>query len=112
MGLQSSDARKEISSIEPLGLGEFRSGAFGVASEGIGGGEAAALDRYTRQGVARFFEPHDRLVGVRLQQMYGTNEVAKRADAGITRAQANGLLHERDHLVDRPDVELAPTKTM
>src|SRR5215472_16216550 len=111
IGLQMGDARKKIAAVQPPGLGEFGHGTFGFASEGIGGGEAAAKDRCGRHGAARFFEPDYRLVGVRLQQMRGSNQVVERADAGIARAEANGLLDERDHLLYRPGVELAPAET-
>ncbi len=36
-----------------------------------------------RMGAARFFEPHDRLVGARLQQMHVPNPVIPFADFGI-----------------------------
>ena len=86
---------KKISATEPTGFGELRCGAFCFSSEGISGSEAAA----TRRGVARFFEPDDRLVGVRLQEMHGSNQVIERPNDRITRAEANGLLHQQDHLV-------------
>ena len=36
---------ERISAAHPAGFGEFSDGAFAFASEGIGGGEAAARDR-------------------------------------------------------------------
>jgi hypothetical protein len=69
------DGRKKISAVQPPGLSEFGGGAFGFASKGIGGGEAAARERFGRHVAARFFEPNDRLVDVRLQQMHGSNQV-------------------------------------
>jgi len=62
MGLQVGDARKEISAVKPPRFGEFGGGAFGFASEGIGGGEAVVMERVGRHGAARFFKPDDRLV--------------------------------------------------
>ena len=76
------DARKKISAVQPSGFGEFRGGPFGFASEGIGGGEAAAMERYGRHGAARFFKLDDGLVGVRLEQMHNSNQVVAPADAG------------------------------
>ena len=40
-GLQTGDARITIVAAQPAGFGEFGGGAFGVAFEGIGGGEPA-----------------------------------------------------------------------
>ena len=77
----------------------FGSGAFGFAAEGVCSGEAAAREREGRHGAIRLFEPDDRLVCVRLQQMHSSNEIVVPADAGIARAEANGLLPERDHLI-------------
>ena len=37
-GLQVGDARKKFSAVKPPRFGEFGGGAFGFASEGIGGG--------------------------------------------------------------------------
>ena len=64
-GLQAGDARKEISAAKPAGFGELGGGAFGFASEGIRGGEAAALERFSRLRAARFFEPDDCRVDAR-----------------------------------------------
>jgi hypothetical protein len=54
---------------EPAGFGEFRSGAFALASEGIGGGKIGMGKRVLRVGDARLFEPEDRLVNARFEQM-------------------------------------------
>src|ERR1700736_5840927 len=43
--------------------------------------------------------------------MHSSNLVIAYPDEGIARAEANGLLHERDPLLYRPGVELAPAKT-
>src|SRR6516165_5240805 len=110
IGLQMGDARKKIAAVQPPGLGEFGHSTFGFASEGIGGGETAARERCGWHDAARFFEPDDCLVGARLQQMHVPNQMVERADAGIARAEANGLLDQRDHLLYRPDGELAPAE--
>ena len=68
-GLQAGDARISIVAAQPAGFGEFGGGAFGVAFKGIGGGEPGMVLRECRIGVARFFEPGNRLVDARLQQM-------------------------------------------
>ena len=91
-GLQTGDARIRSSAAQPAGFGEFGGGEFGVAFEGIGGGEAAAKEWCGRIGAARFFEPDDRLVGARLQQMREPDPVIPIADAGIAGAEADGLL--------------------
>jgi len=49
-----------------VGFGEFGGGAFDIAFEGIGGGEATVMGRYGGNGRARSFEPEDRVVGARL----------------------------------------------
>jgi hypothetical protein len=56
-GLQVGDARIAIVAAQPPGFGEFGGGVFGLALEGIGGGEAGANERIFRIGVARLFEP-------------------------------------------------------
>ena len=93
-------------------LSEFGGGPFGLAAKGIGSGEVAAKNRYTRHGAARFFEPDDRLADVRLQRMHGSDQVVAMANAGIARAETNGLLHERRHLLYRAGVELALGETV
>ena len=103
MGLQPSDARKKISAAQSPGFGEFSGGELAFASEGIGSRKAAAMCRYTGQGATCLFEPVDRLVGLRLQQMHGSNQEIERANERIARAEANGLLHERGHLVQRTE---------
>src|SRR6516225_1340035 len=77
IGLQAGDARKRTSAAQPTGFGKLAGAPFGFAPEGIGGGEAAANDRYTRRSLAGFLEPDDRLVGVRVHQICGSNHVVE-----------------------------------
>ena len=42
--LQAGNARKEIPAVQPPGFGEFGGGAFGLASKGIGRGEAYLIE--------------------------------------------------------------------
>ena len=60
-----------------------------------------------RSVIARPFEPVDRLVRVRLQQMHERDLPIPKAERGITRAEPNGLLYQRDRLLYRPAIELA-----
>ena len=74
---------KKISAVKPPRVRKFSCGAFGFASEGIGGGETAVMERFGRYGTARFFEPDDRLLDASLQQMHGPDQVVPRTDVGI-----------------------------
>ena len=67
--------------------------------------------RKSRTGVARLFEPEDRLISMRLQQMYVPNPLIPNGDSRIARAEADGLLDERDHLLYRPGQEFAPAES-
>jgi hypothetical protein len=109
---QASDARKKTFAVQPLSFSKFGGCAFDFPSEGIGGGKTAAMERYSGHVTARFFKPDDRLVDMRLQQICGSHQVVVMADVGITRAEANGLLHQRDHLLYRSGVKLAPSETV
>src|SRR5262249_48553376 len=64
--LRPSNARR--CAAKPTGFGEFRGGTFGLAFEAIGRSEEDADLGVCRIGVARLFEPDDRLVNPRLQQ--------------------------------------------
>jgi hypothetical protein len=64
-----------------------------------------------RIGAARLFEPDDCLVGARLQQMHNPDLEIPIADVGITGTEPDGLPHERNRLLYRPDVELALAKS-
>ena len=97
-GSQAADARKTTVHSQPAGFGELGGGASGFASEGIGSGEATAVERHRRGGAPRFFEPDYRLVDVQLQQIRGSNQAVTVANV-IARTEANGLLEERRHLV-------------
>ena len=72
-----------------MGFGEFGGGAFDIAFEGVGGGEATVMGRYGGNGRARSFEPEDRVVGARLQQMRSANLAVPPADARIAGAKAD-----------------------
>ena len=81
-----------IVSNQPAGFGEFGGGAFGVAFERVGGGEPCMRSRMNGIGVTRLFEPRDRLVGARLQQVDCANSLIPNTDQRITGAKAEGLL--------------------
>src|ERR1700745_1239017 len=61
-GPQASEARKAVVAAQPAGLGEFGGGAFGLAGKRVSGSELGADVRMCPIGVARLFEPDDRLV--------------------------------------------------
>ena len=92
--------------LQPPGFGEFGGGAFGLASEGIGRGEKGTKERGRRDGAARFFEPDDRLVGARLQQM--------RARSGSTnsRCWASRGLRRMACSASRITSSIAPVKNL
>ena len=108
IGLQMGDTCKKIAGAQPAGFSEFGGSAFAVTFEGIGRRKVAANVRLGRHGAARFFEPPDRLVGLRLQQMHDPNLVVTNADQRIAGAEADGLLRQWDHLLYRPGIEFAP----
>src|SRR6516165_11698678 len=83
VGLHVVDAGKKISAVQSPGFGEFHGGALGLASECISRGKPYAVERYGRHGAAPLFEPYDRLVGARLQQMYSPKQEVPPADMGI-----------------------------
>jgi len=58
------------------------------------------------------FEPDDRLVDARLQQMHHPDGPVPNTDLRIPRATADGLLHQRDHLINRTGEELALAQTI
>src|SRR5271165_2638936 len=107
-GSHAGDARITIVAAELPGFREFGGGACGFASQGIGRGEPATSVRCGRNGAAPFFEPDDRLGYARLQQMHTPDLEIAPAEVGIAGAEADSLLHERDHLVYRPGKE--PTR--
>src|SRR5262249_44605120 len=92
---------------QSAGLGEFGGGAFCVASETISGGEIAANHRMRRRVVARLFEPHDRLLRVRLIQTHKTDHLVPDTELRIAGTEPDGALDERDRLVYRAGLELA-----
>jgi hypothetical protein len=92
-GLQAGDARPTIvADHQPAGFGEFGGGAGGLAFEGIGGGELGVRLVMSRIGVAPLFEPDDRLVRTRLQQMHLPDLGIPIAELGITGAEPDGSL--------------------
>ena len=62
-GLQAGDTRPSIVGDQLAGFGELGGGTFVVAFESVGGGQPRMRSRMYRIGVARLFEPGDRLVG-------------------------------------------------
>ena len=69
-GSKPRDARITVVSGQPAGFREFDGGAFGLAVEGVGSGEVTANGREHRSVVARPFEPDDRFVRARLQEVH------------------------------------------
>jgi hypothetical protein len=63
--------------------------------------------RARRIGFARLFEPHNRLVGTRLQQMGDPDPGIHIADEGIAGAEAEGLFLQRNYLLYWSGVQLA-----
>ena len=57
--------------------------------------------------VSRLFQPADRVLRVRLQQMRSPDLVVPDPELRITGAEPDGPLYERDRLLDRAGVELA-----
>src|SRR5215472_12154343 len=100
-GRQASEARITIVGTQPSRFSEFSGGAFGLADQGVGGGEDGATDRMCRHGVARLFEPDDRLVCARLQQMHSPNRLVPNAELRIAGAEPDSPLYERDRLFYR-----------
>ena len=63
--------------------------------------------RMPRIGVTRLFEPGDRLIGTRLQQMHASELEIPKADLRIAAAEPDDALHERDYLLYRTSEQLA-----
>src|ERR1700730_15721765 len=95
---------------ERLGFREFGGGGFGFAFEGIDGGEVGVNDRQSPIRAARLFEPDYRLLGARLQQMHHPDPPIPKADGRIAGTKPDALLLERDRLLYRPCIELAPAE--
>ena len=68
------------------------------------------MGRRLRISATGFFEPNDRLVCARFQQMHSPYPVITIVDSGIAGAESDGLLEEWDHLLYRPGVKLAPAE--
>src|SRR6516225_6830121 len=83
-GVEPGDAQKTIIGTQPASFSEFGGGAFRLAVEGIRGGEIGTNQRMCRNIVARLFQPKERFVGARLQQMRLTDLLIPEAKAGIT----------------------------
>ena len=60
--------------------------------------------------IARLFEPRDRLVGARLQQMDDANPEIPDTEQIIARAETDGLLVQRDCILDQARLKLAPAQ--
>ena len=52
-----------------------------------------------RLAAACLFEPNDRLIGARLQQMHKPDPAIPKPNGRIVGAEADGLLLERDYLL-------------
>src|SRR5271165_359837 len=98
---QSGDARIAIVAAQLSGFGELGSRAFSLAFEGIGGSEPGANVRLYRVGTTRFFEPKNRVVGASLHEIRPPDRLIPKAQVGITGAEPDGLLYERDRLFYR-----------
>src|SRR6516162_6856736 len=105
--LHVGEARKTVVSSQPVGCGEFGGCAFMLAMQGIGGSEGNARPRVCRSMVTCLFEPHDRFVYARFQQMYLADRLPPNAKLRITWAEPDGPFHEWDRLFDMSRVELA-----
>jgi hypothetical protein len=57
-------------------------------------------------GVARLFQPYNRLIDVRLQQMCVPYPAIHTAGVRIARVEAEGLLLQRDYLLYGPTINL------
>jgi hypothetical protein len=98
---------QRLAAAQPAPFGEFGRGALDIASQAMGGGEQGMHERHFRGGATRPFEPRDRLVRARLQEMHMPDPHIEIADAGIERTEPDGLLRERDYFLDRPGQQLA-----
>src|SRR5215472_9585316 len=88
-GLQVRDARIKGSAIKPPSLGKLHDSALQGATEGIGGGKVEVIIWLFRTGTARFFEPDDRLVDARLQQMHHPDNPVPNTDLRVPGATAD-----------------------
>ena len=116
-GPQAGDARITTVGAQPAGFGEFGGGEFGLAFEGIGGGEPGVRIGSFRIGAARLFEPDDRLVGARLQQMHDPDlriPIAERGSRGLRRMACSwsGIISSIDPVksLHWPRANSAPTQ--
>src|SRR5215471_17432580 len=83
------------------GFAEFGDGPLGFAVKGVGGGKLGAGIRVRRTVAARPFEPLDRLVGVRLQQMHEPDLLRKITTMGFAGAKPHRSFGERNRLLNR-----------
>ena len=82
------------------GRGELDSGSVGIPSEAVGGGEIRPDHRMCRVLAACLFEPGDRLICVRLQEMHVANLLVPNAERRVTRAEPDSTLDEGDRLIN------------
>jgi hypothetical protein len=73
---------------EPSGFGKLGGGPFGLAFEGIGRSEESVRAWKSRIGAARLFEPEDRLIDPRLQQVRFASAEVPICNPGIAWAEA------------------------
>jgi hypothetical protein len=79
--------------LSPL-VGEFESGPLDIPFKRVGGSEPGVMERICRIGSARSFEPEDRLVDPRLNQIRLPDPAVPQVDTLIPRAETDGLLVE------------------
>src|SRR6516165_9087006 len=104
---ETGNARIAIVTAQAARLDEFGGGTLAIACQCIGGCKPGARPRQPRIGVARPFEPGDRVVDARFQQMDHADPPTPIRQARITWAETDRLLLSRDRLLDRTSEKLA-----
>ena len=105
--LETGDAGVTPVAAEPARLGEFGGGAVLVADQRIGRGQPGMRTGQTRVCAARPFQPEDRLVNPRLQQVDHADPPIPIRQPRIARTEADRLLLRRDRFLDPARQELA-----
>ncbi len=91
-------AMLEITAVaaQPPRFCELEGGALDLAAKGIGGGKPGVNGRKFRIGAECLLEPHDRLVGTRLQQVHSADAEIPSGTESIMGTDAYGLFRERN----------------